>query len=268
MLWFKSGFMTELNDRMCGKMCITCRYDKNIEIFLRDLVSYTIKKYHDEIDISNLKSIELIDSAEIDLKTDGRTCEDGTKIILTSRLFDKLPEYNITTLEDNKVFVTIVNTLFHEMGHVTDWAKYPNIYNCASNLEEDKRNGIPSLFWLEYLAEKRSCSQIDYTDYCNSFVTINWRPTKACLYDYFDSTNFVYLNKHLPYFIARKENNNNSKMYLEKIKNQILVNYIIELEDELKVLENQLPFDDVDRLSYLYEIMNKYFNKFNIKLVF
>lgn len=41
--------------------------------------------------------------------------------MITSRLYDILPCLSIEKLENNPNFKMIVNTLYHEMGHITDW---------------------------------------------------------------------------------------------------------------------------------------------------
>ncbi len=70
--------------------------------------------------------------------TDGRTHDGGKKIIVTSRLYDDLPTYKIEGLKDNIDLNMIVNTMFHEMGYVTDWASMPNLYLAAENMDDGK----------------------------------------------------------------------------------------------------------------------------------
>ena len=76
-------------------MNIICQYNKELECFLRSVVEYTLCKYGQELNLNNLQQIELIDISEFELQKDGTTYENGTKIIVTSRLYDMLPCFSI-----------------------------------------------------------------------------------------------------------------------------------------------------------------------------
>ena len=243
-------------------MNIICQYNKELECFLRSVVEYTLCKYGQELNLNNLQQIELIDISEFELQKDGTTYENGTKIIVTSRLSDMLPCFSIEQLENNSNFKMIVNTLYHEMGHITDWAKYPKLYKEADTME-NKRVGLPALFWIEYLAEKRSCSkaEINNLEFCNQFVQRQWHAYYSS-FDDLKESNFFYLNKVIPYFLARTIDLNIRKKYQGKIKNVLLDDYIRELRAEVENLEKILPFDEPDKLSGLYDIMDKYYKKF------
>ena len=43
----------------------------------------------------------------------------------------------------------IVNTLYHELGHISDWKDYPKLYSVADAIDNVK-NGLPAFLWLEY----------------------------------------------------------------------------------------------------------------------
>ena len=232
------------------------------EIFLKSVVKYTLDIYSAELNLSRLKLIELINISEFEIQKDGSACENGTKIILTSRLYDMLPNYNIEELEDNRDFKTIVNTMYHEMGHITDWVNYPKLYEIAES-DSDIKKMLPALFWLEYLAEKRSCQVaiLDKMDICEQFVQNEWHPYKINLSSA-DTSNFFYLNKVISYFLPRIMDKDVTAYYLNRINNKLLTKYLEKLIDEIEQLEKLLPFDDIDFLTNLYEIMNEYYKKF------
>lgn len=242
-------------------MEIVCQYDKELEKFLVAIVEYTLNKYGAELNLQNLKQIELMHISEFDIEKDGSTYDNGTMIVVTSRLYDMLPNYNIKELVNNDNFKMLINTMYHEMGHVSDWIKYPKIYAEAETGQEMEKV-LPSLFWLEFLAEVRSCnaegSNVD--EFCTQFVQRQWHSYKNDL-SLIDESNFFYLNKLLPYFIARTKTDGGKK-YLIEIKNSLLREYIDSLVEELDRLENNLPFDDVNMLENLYDIMNEYYKKF------
>ena len=177
-----------------------------------------------------------------------------------------LPSYDIRKLKNNRDFRTIVNTLYHEMGHVSDWCDYPNLYGIASNLDDGGEMCWTALFWIEYLAEKRSYTtgEDDKTALCSKFVEIQWHP-----YNYdmtYEKTNsFLYLNKVLPYFIVGTLDNDNYNRYMVQIGDALLKAYIDELRHELFELEKQLPFDAVEYLYGLNTIMKNYYDRFNGK---
>jgi len=62
-------------------------------------------------------------------------CSWRQKDIPTSRLYAKISVYDIQQLNKNENFKLIVNTLYHEMGLVSDMQTIHNIYAAASNLE-------------------------------------------------------------------------------------------------------------------------------------
>lgn len=243
-------------------MQIVCKYDTDLERFLIDVVQYTLNLYAVELNLSRLRLIELKHISEFEIPKDGSTCENGTIIIVTSRLYDMLPNYDIEKLEDSVEFQNIVNTLYHEMGHVTDWITYPNLYEIAESGNEYKRV-LPAFFWLEYIAEKRSCqvAGLDNKDFCEQFIQSKWHSYKLNLSSA-DTSNFYYLNKVLSYFLPRISDKNVRTYYLDRLNNALLVEYIEKLIEEIGRLEKLLPFDDIDILENLYEIMNEYYKKF------
>lgn len=246
-------------------MEIICEYDKELENFLKEVVKYTIGIYDNELRLDSLQKIELRNIKEFGYDTDGKTLEDGTIIWVTSRLYEKLPSYNIKEIEDNTNFIMIVNTLYHEMGHVTDWLVMPKLYNAALNIHDNK-SMFAALFWLEYLAEKRSCSngRVNGSEYCDDFVKKPWKAYRVDFETYTDD-NFFYLNKTLSYFMGRTVKVDVRKKYMAVICNELLKEYIEELDVELRILEGKMPFDEVSELDQLYEIMNNYYKKFKRK---
>jgi hypothetical protein len=244
---------------------VICEYDKELDLFLKEVVKYTIDLYGDDLCLDSIKIIELRNINEFGYDTDGRTLEDGSVIWVTSRLYEKLPSYNIKELEDNNDFIMLVNTLFHEMGHATDWMAMPQLYAAAIDMNNNK-SMLTSFFWLEYLAEKRSSSngRVNVSKFCDDFVKRSWRAYKVN-FETCTEDNFFYLNKALSYFMGRTLNVDIRKKYMTVMSNVILKEYIEELDVELKRLEGKMPFDEVSLMEQLYEIMNKYFKKFKQK---
>ena len=203
-----------------------------------------------------------MDITKFDVPKDGMTCEEGTKIIVTSRLYEYLPNYHINDLKENAEFKQIVNTMYHEMGHVTDWLSYPKMYKIAES-DNDIRKFMPALFWLEYLAEKRSCQNdfVGSMSICNQFIQHKWHSYKIDLTSVATS-NFFYLNKVSSYFLARVMNGGIEENYMDEICNDLLKEYLKKLMIEIRRLETLLPFDDINFLNDLYEIMNCYYKKF------
>lgn len=98
---------------------------------------------------------------------------------MTSRLYDKLPVYEISLLKNNEDFQTIVCTIYHEMGHISDHNTMPNIYAAAQNFD-DKKQMLAAFFWAEYLAEKRSSETnlVSHQEYCEDFIKREWKSFK------------------------------------------------------------------------------------------
>ena len=70
-------------------------------------------------------------------------------------------------------------TLYHEMGHINDMMFMPKLYNCVL-VDFENRNvnadSISALFWLEYLAEKRTAffENVYNLEICDEFVKRKW----------------------------------------------------------------------------------------------
>lgn len=244
-------------------MRIKCQYNYELDIFLKQTVYFVIENYAYDLDLSNLKEIELVSKQAFKFNKDGEASENGTKIIVTSRLYEELPCLNINKLyTNNKSFQLIMSSLYHEMVHISDWRKYPNLYLGVQKMVGTK-DILAGLIWLEYLAEKKSqmVFPTENSDFCNDFVKREWKSIK---FNYEDATesNFIFLLKMIPYFMARTLDYNNRLQYSMKIKNLLLRDFIMELRQEFLKLEKLLPFDDTDKLSNLYKIMDSYFIKF------
>jgi len=116
-------------------MGVFCRYSLQLVSFLKNVVEYVFAIWGNGFYLDNLEEIELVNARTFSYDTDGQTVPGGKKIIPTSRLYAKIPVYDIQQLNKNEKFKLIVNTLYHEMGHVSGMQTMPNIYAAASNLE-------------------------------------------------------------------------------------------------------------------------------------
>lgn len=244
-------------------MKVFCGHNPELDVFLKEAVNYTLNLYGKNLRLDALQEIELWDRKEIEYDTDGKTLFSGTKIIITSRLYEKLPSLNIAELQDNEDFLQIVNTLFHEMGHVSDWLSMPKLYKCVEE-SISRKYSIVALFWLEYLAEKRSCieGRADHTEFCRDFIGREWRSYKNEDANWTES-NFLYLNKVLAYFMGRTTKPGDRVQYMSKMVNPLLKEYIKALEPLISKLEKEMPFDDASKLNDLFEVINRYFKMFN-----
>ena len=242
-------------------MRIFCQYNPQLDNFLHEIVEYVLDLYGKQLLLDNLEEIELKENRVN--SSDGRIEDSGKKIILFSRLFSDLPTYTVSELVENENFKLIANTLYHEMGHVSDMKMMPHIYAAAQSSEKEEQK-LSALFWAEYLAEKRSCSTniIDYTEYCENFASRKWKAYKFVFGSWADD-DFFYLCKALSYFMGRTTNLDMRRKFCAKMENPLLKDFVNSLEKELFVLENQLPFDDVEKLSNLSNIMNEYRSKFH-----
>ena len=243
-------------------MKIQCLYSEKYERFLEETVEYIIARWGNELDLSGLEIIELKESDKYQFNSEGRTYNKGKNIILSSDAYDQLDELAIEKIADSEKFKSIVNTIYHEMVHASDWKKMPQLYGMVEDNSESSLK-IASLFWLEYLAEKRSSEKglVNHNFFCEDFVTREWKAYRVDFND-IDTENFIYLCKILPYFMGRTIEQQKRATYLTIMKNTLLKEMIVELDHEIKVLEVQYPFDDPEKLNDLYNILNQYCKKF------
>lgn len=245
-------------------MKTSCVYNSDYEKFLKEVVEYTINRFNHCLDITRLEEIELVNYRERAYCAEGKTIDNGHKIVLLSDKIERLPVYDVSSLlECNNVdFLSIVNTLFHEMGHVTNWKVMPILYSTATN-SSDNRLKLPSLFWLEYLAEKRSAVYGCYSNdsLCDSIADRDWRIDCCDFYSANDS-NFFYLNKLLPYFLGKTVDKEKRRKYLHRFRNKTVKRYCMDLGAEIKRIEQKMPFDDPGVLAGLYDTMNQYYKIF------
>lgn len=242
-------------------MKVFCLYNNEFHEFLDKVVKQVLAIYGSKLNITSLEEIELVDKNEFSYPTDGKMIN-SKKIVVTSRLYELLPSFDIDNLEDNNDYKLIINTLYHEMGHISDMVIMKKLYTHGLN-EGYKKEQITSRFWLEYIAEKRNV-WFDDNDvkFCKDFINGNWM---CSIYDpcsNFDGSNFFYLLKVLPYFLAKSNSVKLREKYLSMIKNKLLKDFIVDLGDEIKKLEKIGIFDDILLLDDLYDIINMYYKKF------
>lgn len=243
---------------------IICKYDKKYERFLGEVFQYVLENYARKLSLERLELIELVDKSKFNIPIDGRTCDGGTKVIVTSRLYELLPSLEIQVLFDNQNFKTLVNTLYHELGHVSDWEKMPKLYEIVEK-NDPADLALACLLWIEYVAEKRSCLMglVNPEEFCDGFVDKEWRVTQ---FDYEDMSqrNFFYLLKHIPYFMARTLDPYTRKKYLKQMKNPVLAQFILNLDKEIVGLENKSFLTEPERLTGLLGIMDEYYKKLKV----
>lgn len=250
---------------------IYCSYSQELHEFLNKAVELVMNKYGTQLNLITLKEIELIKKEEIPYETDGKVLN-ASKIIVTSRLYELLPTLEVDALSGNDDFGMLRKTLYHEMGHINDMTLMPQLYNCILESFESRKiksDSIVSLFWVEYVAEKRTAffENIYNLDICDDFVKRKWHCSIADPYTHYSEKNFFYLTKLLPYFMARTNKKDLREQYLNRIENKLLIQYINEMDNEVRFLETKGIFDDVYFLKRLYTIIDKYCKAFMNKYV-
>jgi len=247
-------------------MQIYCSYNQELHKFLNKVVRLILDKYGSRVNLDTLEEIELVDKKDLSYETDGKVLS-KSKIIVTSRLYELLPSYEIDTLKNNQNYLMLRKTLYHEMGHINDMVFMPKLYECVlGGFNNGKINAecLSALMWIEYIAEKRTATfeNVYNIEICDDFANMRWRCSLVDPYSHYDERNFFYLTKILPYFIARTVNKNIRRQYINRIENKLVVDYINEIEAELNYLESKAVFDDPIVLMELYGIIDKYFNRF------
>lgn len=247
-------------------MKIYCFYSHEYDTFLNKIVALILDKYGSQLNIGTLQEIELIDKNDLPYETDGKVLN-ASKIIVTSRLYELLPHLDIDALNGNENYAMLRKTLYHEMGHINDMALMPKLYNCVLESFEGRKinaDSIVSLLWIEYVAEKRTAffENAYNLEICDEFVKRKWHCTIADPYARYGDKNFFYLTKLLPYFMARTNKKDLREQYLNRIENKLLIQYINEIDSELRLLETKGLFDDVYFLKRLYTIIDKYYKAF------
>lgn len=238
-------------------MRIVCKYNREYEKFLKKVVERIFVQYGNEIQREAIKVIELKDKKEFPIQSDGRFIKEGY-ILLSSRLYDELVCLDLKHIEHTKEYNLIVNTLIHEMGHASDMCKMPKLYHIGLHSNDIEERTLV-IFWTEYLAQRRNTTIniVDRKEFCKEFSLMKWDICKENIKDS-DSGNFYYLTKIIPYFLARTLDLVERQVYLDNIKNCLVKDYLIELGKEIKCLELQSVFDEIDDLSGINIIIKKY----------
>lgn len=237
-------------------------YNQKYEIFFKAVVDYVIECWGDELDLSGVETIELVDISKFNYEIDGKVYNEGKNILVTSRLYDELDVLDINKCKNTNTFKLIVSTLYHEMGHVSDRKKMSTLYRIVEE-NPTSAEGVASLFWLEYIAEKRTAEKniVDHDSFCTDVAKSEWRAYKT-EFGRGGSHNFTYLCKVLPYFMGRTINPQKRKKYMGIMRNRLVKEFVIELDKEIKKLEKESPFDEPEKLQGLYNTINIFFNKF------
>lgn len=116
-------------------MKILCDFNAEYEPLLKKIVEYALENYGNGLNVNTLKEIELVDKQLFPYSTEGKLVGKD-KIVLSSETFELLPCLEISQLYDDINFKAIVNTVIHEIGHLTDYIRMPNLYDCVLLLPE------------------------------------------------------------------------------------------------------------------------------------
>lgn len=243
-------------------MKIYCLYNEELHIFFNKVVEIILRDYSHKLNIASLNEIELVDKNNLSYVSDAKIISIN-KFIVSSRLYELLPSYDVLSLQENIDYKTIRQTIYHEMGHINDMTIMPSLYAYGMS-EENGKAQIVSRFWLEYIAEERSngFEGLYKPQLCNQFVQEKWECNSYSICENFNSSNFAYLVKVLPYFMSATSRNNMREHYLELMNNELLLCFISELDIEIRKLEKLDMFDDVTLLYSLYNIICKYYKEF------
>lgn len=248
-------------------MKIVCRYSRELGKFLEEVVNVVLNTLAQNLQLKGLDMIELIPEESFPCSADGRTINSGKKIILSSRLYELLPCFNISELEGNEDYQLLLCTLYHEMGHINDWMLMPNLYAMVTE-GDNLIQALAALMWLEYLAEKRSerIRNISNDTLCDDYVAIKWQPINFNAEDS-NRWNFVYLSKATVYFIVRTLSLPKREKYMKRIKSELLKKYVDELDREFINLERQKYFDTINKLSGVIEMLISYYRQFKSEFI-
>lgn len=242
-------------------MKVVCRYDADLQRFLNEVVDFCMDKYGKGLQLKQLQEIELKEKSELNYKKDGMICENGEKIVLSSRLYEMLPRLDIEKLSNNDTFKLLIYSLYHEMCHVSDFEIYPQLYHRAVHTQ-NKWDALAMIFWLEYLVEKRCCQRLGIIE-CELYEQFKNKKLCCNIFDTItgDVSNFFYFSKCLSYLVARIMWGEGKNEYLQQISDLLLKEYVEKLVEELSKLEKQGFFDDENKLSQLIFIMKRYYKK-------
>lgn len=251
-------------------MKIYCSYSNRYNTFLNRVVELILDKYGSQLNINTLEEIELIDKNDLPYETDGKVLN-AKKIIVTSRLYELLPNLKIEVLCGNENYAMLRKTLYHEMGHINDMTLMPKNYNYVLESFESRKiniDSIASLLWVEYVAEKRTAffENAYNLEICDELVKRKWHCSIADPYARYGEKNFFYLTKLLPYFMARTNKKDLREQYINRIENKLLIQYIKEIGNEVRFLETKGVFDDICFLKGLNIIIEKYYRAFINKM--
>lgn len=117
------------------------------------VVEYILNKYDNQLNITTLEEIELVDKNIFEYDTDAKIISKN-KIVVTSRLYELLPSLDILSLITNNDFKLLCNTIYHEMGYINDMALMPQLYRCVLNNDKIDSNYILHYFGWNILQKK------------------------------------------------------------------------------------------------------------------
>lgn len=225
---------------------------KDEETIVNLIITYIIDNYIDKINISKLKTIEVVD--KLDNNSSGRSVRD--KIILSRRYgLDGVREIKDISeeIERNTKLKMLISTIYHELWHVSTWDKYETMYEYILNPEEDDiRKAYSYLYWIEYIAHAETIF-MEVTDvmkkFCTNFVHIKWHRKKGGYYDFI---------KALPYYLIRSQ-------YLrifDELTNEIICDElrvaVYKFDDVSKQLIKNNYMDDVEKANVIKDMIKSY----------
>lgn len=236
---------------------LVCKFNNYYENFLSKIYKNVITNFARDFDLSALSKIEIVEV--LHGSSDGRLI--GNDILLSKRLFDLLPTLDIESLENNSVFNLLISTLFHELCHLNERSITPNIHSMCDRDIIDIDYFV-ALVWIEYIVELKTnlVFKRKKTDFRKAVALNEWKICKSNFND-FDTSNYFYLVKVLPYILADLDDTTINE-YSKQIKNTVVKRMVIELYYTVTRIKKYYPFDDFKILNQIKNILLHYENHF------
>lgn len=225
---------------------------KEEEKIIHGIISFILNEYPEKIDISKLKTIEVVD--KLDNDSSGRSIRD--KIILPRKYgLEKMQlEGSVSKdkLIDSKLNM-LVGTIYHELWHISTWDKYKYMYEFVLDENNDDIIAFAYMYWIEYVAHEETIfmEDTDVTkEFCENFVRKKWHRIEY---------GYSYFIKALPYYLIRS---NYLGIFDELTKEIVCIELrtaVYEFNETSKQLIQKNNMQDVDKALVIKDMIENLF---------
>lgn len=243
---------------------------EDLKMYMTKITEYVIASLCEDLILTTIKGIKLVDSEELPQDVDARSEDDYIYISKSSVenclqlvSMEELDSYLINEIiQMDEKFIFLIGNVYHELCHADAKVKMPKLHSIINDDISRNIHKILAHYWIEFVVEYESHRVGIRTkdDLCISFVNTKWN-IKYIKYNRNDINDMFWLIFTSSYFIGLCYATGKFDYYIEHITDEALKDMLRELYEMSIALYQKMPFDDYSIIADLETVFDKYWKE-------